>query len=106
MINLTFITPDGLRREIQATPGVTLMEAATANGVDGILADCGGSLVCGTCHVIIADAFQHLLPVQSDMERDMLECVPEPRPNTRLSCQIPLTEALDGLELEVPRLQR
>lgn len=106
MINLTFITPDGGRHEIQAAPGPTLMEVAVAHGVDGILADCGGNLVCGTCHVIVAEPFQARLPEQTEMERDMLECVPEPRPNTRLSCQIRLTEALDGLELEVPRLQR
>lgn len=106
MINLTFIAPDGRRHEISAAPGPTLMEVAVAHGVDGILADCGGNLVCGTCHVIVPQAYQARLGEQSEMEREMLECVPEPRPNTRLTCQIRLTEALDGLELEVPRLQR
>lgn len=106
MIKLIFVAPDNTRSEVQAPVGANLMEVAVANGIDGILADCGGSLVCGTCHVVVPERFQALLPQQSDMERDMLECVPYPQANTRLCCQIALTEALDGLELHVPHAQR
>ncbi|HFH3285651.1 2Fe-2S iron-sulfur cluster-binding protein [Pseudomonas aeruginosa] len=106
MIRLTFVTPDGVRNDIEAPAGANLMEVAVANGIDGILADCGGNLVCGTCHVVVPERFQALLPEQSKMERDMLECVPHPQPNTRLCCQIALHEALDGLELHVPEAQR
>lgn len=106
MIKLTFVTPDDTRHEIEAPVGANLMEVAVANSIDEILADCGGNLVCGTCHVIIPERFQALLPVQSEMERDMLECVPHPQPNTRLCCQIALTEVLDGLELHLPLAQR
>lgn len=106
MIRLTFVTPDGVRNDIEAPSGANLMEVAVANGIDGILADCGGNLVCGTCHVVVPERFQALLPEQSEMERDMLECVPYPQPNTRLCCQISLSEALDGLELHVPKAQR
>lgn len=106
MIRLTFVTPDGARNDIEAPAGANLMEVAVANGIDGILADCGGNLVCGTCHVVVPERFQALLPEQSEMEREMLECVPYPQPNTRLCCQIALSEALDGLELLVPEAQR
>ena len=106
MITLTFVQPDDSRREIPAPLGANLMEVAVATGVDGILADCGGNLVCGTCHVVVPEAFQALLPEQSEMERDMLECVPHPQPNTRLCCQIILQAAHDGLELRVPLAQR
>ncbi|MEQ5837307.1 2Fe-2S iron-sulfur cluster-binding protein [Marinobacter sp. NFXS9] len=106
MIRLTFVTPDGARSDVEAPPGANLMEVAIANGIDGILADCGGNMVCGTCHVVIPEGFQAAIPKQSEMERDILECVPSPQPNTRLCCQIALTEALDGIELHVPKAQR
>lgn len=106
MITLTFVQPDDSRTHIEAPLGANLMEVAMANGIDGILADCGGNLVCGTCHVIVDERFQAVLPAQSEMERDMLECVPDPQPNTRLCCQITLQAAHDGLELRVPLAQR
>lgn len=106
MITLTFVQPDDRRTLVHAPLGANLMEVAVANGIDGILADCGGNLVCGTCHVVVPARFQAVLPAQSEMERDMLECVPDPQPNTRLCCQITLEAAHDGLELHVPLTQR
>ncbi|MBT8766723.1 2Fe-2S iron-sulfur cluster-binding protein [Metapseudomonas boanensis] len=106
MITLTFVQPDDSRTQIQASSGANLMEVAVAHGIDGILADCGGNLVCGTCHVVVPERFQALLPEQSDMERDMLDCVPFPQPYTRLCCQITLEAAHDGLELQIPLVQR
>lgn len=106
MVQITFETPAGERIELQVKPEGSLMEAARDNSVPGILADCGGSMVCGTCHVVIAPEWQDRLPPQSDMEREMLEYVPEPQPNTRLTCQIPVTESLDGLVMRIPAVQR
>jgi ferredoxin, 2Fe-2S len=106
MVHITFETPAGDRIELQVNAEGSLMEAARANAVPGILADCGGSMVCGTCHVVVAPEWHDRLPPQSDMEREMLEYVPEPQPNTRLTCQIPVTAALDGLVLRIPALQR
>jgi len=106
MIKLIFVQPDDTRTEIHAPLGANLMEIAVANGIDGILADCGGNLVCGTCHVVVPAKYNAALPIQSEMEREMLECVPHPQPNTRLCCQITLDAAHDGLELWIPLAQR
>lgn len=106
MVQITFETATSERIRIDAAPGTSLMEAARAHDVPGILADCGGSMVCGTCHVVIDCEWQERLPPQSDMEREMLEYVPEPQPNTRLTCQIPVTERLDGIVVKIPALQR
>jgi 2Fe-2S ferredoxin len=106
MVRITFITPTEEEITLDAPLDGSLMEAARAHGVPGILADCGGSMVCGTCHVVVAPEWQEKLPPQSEMERELLEYVPEPQPNTRLTCQIPVTEQLDGLVMHIPALQR
>lgn len=101
-----FLTSDGQTVSIDTPTDVSIMEAAKANDVPGIEADCGGSMICGTCHVIVAPEWQNKLPEQNPMEADLLEYVPVPQPNTRLTCQIPVTEELDGIVLEIPELQR
>jgi 2Fe-2S ferredoxin len=106
MVNIIFETPEGARTELDVKPEGSLMEAAREHCIAGILADCGGSMVCGTCHVVIDPEWQSKLPPQSEMEREMLEYVPEPQPNTRLTCQIPVTEELDGLVMRIPTTQR
>ena len=89
-----------------AKTGKTVMEAATANDVAGIAADCGGSMTCATCHVIVSNEFVHLLPPPDADELAMLAFTAAPRePNSRLSCQIKLTTELDGLTLELPASQ-
>lgn len=106
MVHLIFITPAEERIEIDVPAEGSLMEAAKAHNVPGILADCGGAMACGTCHVMIPPEFHPRLPEQSDIEREMMEYVPEPQPHTRLTCQIPVTEELDGLVMHIPALQR
>jgi ferredoxin, 2Fe-2S len=105
MPRIIFIEPGGARREIDAPVGITLMETAVGNGVDGIVAQCGGACACATCHVYVAPAWIDKLPPREEMEEGMLECAWEPRDNSRLSCQINVTAAMDGLELTVPQQQ-
>ncbi|HEX3397332.1 MAG TPA: 2Fe-2S iron-sulfur cluster-binding protein [Steroidobacteraceae bacterium] len=105
MPRITFIEPDGFRREINAPIGITLMEAAKQNGVQGILALCGGACACGTCHVYVDPAWLRKLGAREEMEEGMLECAWEPRENSRLSCQIHITADLEGLVVTVPERQ-
>jgi ferredoxin, 2Fe-2S len=105
MPRIVFIEPDGVRRVIEAQAGVTVMETARRLGVRGILAQCGGACACATCHVYVSPPWMAKLPPREDMEEGMLESAWEPRPNSRLSCQIHVTAALDGLEVTVPERQ-
>jgi ferredoxin, 2Fe-2S len=91
---------------ISGKTGKTLMEAATASGVDGIAADCGGLMTCATCHVIVMDKFAPLLPPPDDEELAMLAVTASPsEPHSRLGCQIKRTAALDGLAVRLPASQ-
>jgi 2Fe-2S ferredoxin len=105
MPRITFIEPDGFRRVIDAPIGITLMEAAASQGVQGILALCGGACACGTCHVYVDAAWLEKLTPREEMEEGTLECAWEPGENSRLSCQIHVTADLDGLVVTVPRRQ-
>jgi 2Fe-2S ferredoxin len=105
MPRIVFIEPDGERRAVETQVGVSVMEAARGAGVRGIVAQCGGACACATCHVYVASSWMAKLPAREDMEEGMLESAWEPRPNSRLSCQIHVTEALDGLEVAVPQRQ-
>ena len=105
MPRIVFIEPDGVRRAAEAQVGATVMETARRLGVRGIVAQCGGACACATCHVYVATAWMAKLPPPEDMEEGMLESAWEPRPNSRLSCQIHVTAALDGLEVTVPERQ-
>jgi ferredoxin, 2Fe-2S len=92
--------------ELHAQPGQSLMQAAVAANVQGIEADCGGMMTCATCHVYVREPFAAQLPPPSDDELGMLEFTASPRePNSRLSCQIQLTDALHGLEVDLPPSQ-
>jgi 2Fe-2S ferredoxin len=106
MPRFIFISENGDGAEIEAPPGTSAMRAAVTEGLEGILADCGGSLACGTCHVYVAPSQLARLPPPSSAEDEMLEMTAsERRPNSRLSCQILMTEALDGLVLHLPERQ-
>jgi 2Fe-2S ferredoxin len=105
MAKVTFLQPDGVRREIDAPVGITLMEVARQNGVLGIVAQCGGACACATCHVYVDAAWLARLDPPEDMEEGMLETAWEPRQNSRLSCQIQISAALDGLQVTVPAQQ-
>jgi 2Fe-2S ferredoxin len=98
MPRITFIEPGGFRHEIDAPVGLTLMEAARQNGVQGILALCGGACACGTCHVYVETEWLPKLAAREDMEEGMLD-------NSRLSCQIHVSADLDGLVVRVPQRQ-
>lgn len=101
-MHLTYITPDGTRYEREAAPGETVMEVAVRTSVPGILGDCGGSCACATCHVYIPEEWEVRLPKIEVHESEMLDVVGERQDNSRLGCQIKLTEELDGLEVYVP----
>jgi len=105
MPTVTFISADGSRHEVNASPGVSLMQAAIDNDIEGIVAECGGACSCATCHCYIEDEWKSKLSPHDDMESSMLECVLEPRPNSRLSCQVTLNDALDGLVVTLPESQ-
>lgn len=106
MVQIVFESADGERTRLEVLAQGSVMQAAIDNNIRGIDADCGGCLTCGTCHVVIDPSWNDRLPVQTDAEKEMLEYVPDPQPNTRLSCQIPVTDALNGLLVRIPRHQR
>lgn len=105
MTTVVFVNHRGERTEVAASPGSSIMQAAVDNGVEGIVAECGGCCSCATCHCYVDEAWLPQLPPASALERSMLECVPEPRPNSRLSCQIFLYSRLDGILIRLPPSQ-
>ena len=105
-ITIHLRTAEGRAQTIQGRTGRSLMQAAIAAGLDGIAADCGGCLTCATCHVIVAPEWLQKLPPVSDDEASMLEMTAHPQqPGSRLSCQIKLTDALNGLRASFPPTQ-
>lgn len=105
MTTITFIEFDGNEHKVDAELGISLMENAIQNGVPGIDADCGGQCSCATCHVYVDDAWMPKVGERSDMEESMLDLNPESNDHSRLSCQIPVTEELDGLVVRLPEFQ-
>lgn len=102
MPKVIFLHPDGRESAIDAANGTSLMLAATANGVAGIVGDCGGVMSCATCHVVVDDAFAALLPPAGETENQMLDYTAMPRePNSRLACQIAMRDALDGIRVRI-----
>lgn len=105
MPKITFISHAGQTTTIDAAVGMSVMRAAVMNAVDGIDAECGGACACATCHVIVEPAWADKLPQPATMEEDTLELVTDQQPTSRLSCQIILTEAMDGLTVRTPAKQ-
>lgn len=101
-----FETQEGTQVEVEVAPSASLMSAAKDACIPGIDADCGGSMVCGTCHVYVDPSWLDRLPASSEMEREILDCVPEAHPHARLSCQIAMNSALDGIQVKIPPHQR
>ena len=101
MPNVTFILPDESEVTVEALAGDSLMQTAVDNGIEEITADCGGCCSCATCHAYIDEAWLDKLPRMEGMEDSMLEAAVEREPNSRLTCQIQVTEELDGLTLKV-----
>ncbi len=102
---VTYIEADGTTRAVDGTPHRTLMQLAVDNAVPGILGECGGACSCATCHGFIDEAWLERLPAMSATESFMLDAVPDRRPNSRLCCQIRMTEALDGIVVRLPSEQ-
>lgn len=107
MPSFTLVSPTGERTLLEGTDGQSVMQVSVAQGVHGIVGECGGSAMCATCHVYVdADWIEQLPPVSAP-EAEMLECTAsERRPESRLSCQIKLNSHLDGLVLHLPETQQ
>jgi len=100
-----FIEDNGIRHTIEVPEGWSLMEGAVKHLVPGIDADCGGACACATCHVYVEPEWAARLPEKTEMEETMLDFAPAVKPNSRLSCQLKMTEALDGIVMRVPKSQ-
>ncbi|MEM6480066.1 MAG: 2Fe-2S iron-sulfur cluster-binding protein [Pseudomonadota bacterium] len=106
MARIVYIAPGGASYEIEVPAGRTLMEGARAGNVPGIEGDCGGACACSTCHVYVAGDWAARLPPLQESEEDMLDFAYAPKPGrSRLTCQITVTEDMDGLLIEVPERQ-
>ncbi len=105
MVKITFIDTAGTARTVEGEVGSTVMETAIKNGVTGIEAECGGACACSTCHVYIDDAWREKVGAPSPMEEDMLDFAYEVKPSSRLSCQIKVSDELDGLTVQTPERQ-
>lgn len=105
MPKITYIAFDGEQTTIDAKEGMSVMQSAVNNGVDGIVAECGGACSCATCHVYVDEEWSGKLPEAQAMEKEMLDFVMSPQPNSRLSCQIKVTAELDGLVVNTPESQ-
>ena len=106
MANITYIEANGTSTTVNVPDGWSLMQAATTNGIDGILGECGGSCACATCHCYVDDLLAKVLPAPSDTELEMLSNVAaERRPNSRLACQLKSSAAFEGGSLTLPETQ-
>ena len=105
MAKITFITSNAKPYEVDVQNGLTVMEGAVQNDVPGIDADCGGGMACATCHVYVNEDWIDKLPGKEDGEEDMLDMAFEPKSNSRLSCQITVSDELDGLIVNIPTKQ-
>ena len=105
MPKITFIEHDGAARTVEAEIGATLMETALRHGVVGIVAECGGACACATCMVHVDDAWSKIVGPPSVEEEEMLDTAFDVKPTSRLSCQVKITAALDGLVVRTPAYQ-
>jgi len=105
MPKITFIDNDGTSRVVDAKAGATIMETAVQNMIPGIDADCGGACACATCHVYVAAEWATKLKPKDDMEESMLDFAEEVQEHSRLSCQILVTDELDGIVVTTPESQ-
>ena len=105
MAKITYIEHNGTEHVIDVKPGLSVMEGAVKNNIPGIDADCGGACACATCHVYVDEAWRGKTGEKSAMEESMLDFAENVEDNSRLSCQIKVTDALDGLRVAVPERQ-
>ncbi len=105
MPKITYIDNDGTERTVEAKSGESVMEAAIKNSIPGIDADCGGACACATCHVYVDSSFMDKVGEQQEMEKSMLDFAENVQENSRLSCQITVSDELDGLRVTTPESQ-
>ena len=105
MAKIKYIEFSGAEHEIDVSSGLTVMEGAIKNKIPGIDADCGGACACATCHVYVKEDWLDKLPTKEDGEEDMLDMAYEPKQKSRLSCQLIVSDELDGLEVTIPEKQ-
>ena len=105
MPKILFSTIDGQETTVETNAGTSIMEAAVANLVPGIDADCGGACACATCHVYVDNLWMEKLTPKDDMEESMLDFAEDVRENSRLSCQIKMSDDLDGIKVTTPEVQ-
>ena len=107
MPSVTYVSPSGLSQQIDVPAGMSVMQAALNHRVEGILGECGGSCMCATCHVYVEASFLSRIPPVNENEKFMLSIAAEgPGENSRLSCQIKMTEELDGIIVRLPGKQK
>ena len=105
MAKITYIEHNGTNHTVDVQNGLTVMEGAVQNNIPGIDADCGGSMACATCHVYVKEDWLDKINKKSEGEDDMLDQAYEPKKNSRLSCQIIVSDDLDGLIVDMPEKQ-
>ena len=105
MTKIKYIEHNGNQHEIDVANGLSVMEGAVQNDIPGIDADCGGGMACATCHVYVKEDWFNKIPKKEDGEEDMLDMAFEPKTNSRLSCQIVVSDEIDGLEVNIPSKQ-
>ena len=105
MAKITYVTHNNEIQTVEVQNGLTVMEGAVQNDITGIDADCGGGMACATCHVYVKEDWLDKLPKKEDGEEDMLDMAFEPKQNSRLSCQLVVSDDLDGLVVNIPAKQ-
>lgn len=105
MAKIKYIEHSGKEHIVDVQPGMTVMEGAVKNMIPGIDADCGGACACATCHVYVDNAWMGKIEPMQEMEKTMLDFAEGVEPTSRLSCQIRITDALDGLTVRMPKSQ-
>ena len=105
MPKITYIDYQGNSKTIEVENGLSVMEGAVQNEIVGIDADCGGSMACATCHVYVEEKWLNKIPKAEEAEVDMIDMAYEPKKNSRLSCQIIVTDELNGIEVTTPEKQ-
>ena len=105
MAKITYIEHNGTNHTVDVQNGLTIMEGAVQNNIPGIDADCGGGMACATCHVYVKDKWFNKINKKSEGEDDMIDQAFEPKKSSRLSCQIQVSQDIDGLEVHLPEKQ-
>ncbi|MAZ87685.1 MAG: (2Fe-2S)-binding protein [Cellvibrionaceae bacterium] len=102
---INYIEANGTKHQVDVASGENIMQGAVDNMIDSILAECGGACACATCHCYVDDAWNDKIPAAESAEKDLLEAVVEPKENSRLSCQIVVTDDMEGFTVHLPESQ-